>query len=131
MSSYFHIASDNILDSPLFSRRPTEKALYKDLTKSAGRIPRPQDSSHAPVIKSEPLDMGLSQFSPSPSMKVKEKSATRFSSPIVISSSESDTSTPKARPAKKDKGPRSAIKLEHMYVQCSLYLVLPPINVGG
>ena len=76
-------------------------------------------------VKSEPVDADLSQVSPSPSKK--KGPEMRFSSPILISSSESDISTPKARPAKKGKGPRSAIKSKHMYVRCSLYSVLPPL----
>lgn len=74
-------------------------------------------------VKSEPLDVDLSQVSPSPSKK--KGLEMRFSSPIVISSSESDTSTPKARRAKKDKGPRSAITPKLMYVRCSLCSIFP------
>ena len=69
--------------------------------KSIGDVSLPLDSHRAPVIKTEPVDNDEALRSPSnSSMKAKELQSTRFSSPIVISSKESDPPTPRAKPAK-------------------------------
>jgi hypothetical protein len=62
-------------------------------------------SRHAPVVKAEPVDVDEGLRSP-PNIGTK-KSEIRFSSPIVISSGESDDPTPKAKPSKGKAGPSS------------------------
>jgi len=66
-----------------------------------GNVSRPPDSRCAPVIKTEPVDDDevLSSWASSsnPGMKAKE---THLSSPIEISSEESDPPTLRAKPAK-------------------------------
>ena len=71
-----------------------------------GRVPRTTSSRRAPVIKAEPVDEGLR----SPPNISAKKSEIRFSSPIVISSSESDDPTLKAKPSKGKAGPSTSNK---------------------
>jgi len=58
--------------------------------------------SRTPVVKTEPVEADDALRSPPPSSSpmAKKKQSMRFSSPIVISSEDSDPSTPKGRSAK-------------------------------
>ena len=68
----------------------------KKLSRSTGdSIPRTPGASHVPVVKSEPVETNEGLRSPNRGAKIKPE--IRFSSPIVISSDESDVSTPKAK----------------------------------
>lgn len=71
-------------------------------------VPQTTGSRRAPVVKAEPVDMDEGLRSP-PNIGAK-KSEICFSSPIVISSSESDDPTPKAKPSKGKAGPSSSNK---------------------
>ena len=73
-----------------------ERALHLQTpSKSSAKV-----KSHTPVIKTEPVEADDALQSPPPSLMAKKKQSMRFSSPIVISSEDSDPSTPKGRSAK-------------------------------
>ena len=102
----------------LRNKSPAKTSLIK-ISKS-GQTSRLPESSQAPVVKSEPLDDDeILPYVRSPGMKKdKEKLAMRFSSPIVISSEESDALTPKAKPVK-TYNTFSPEKVKKSYVLCN------------
>ena len=86
-----------IVAHPTLSKQsPTKTSLVKISKTASGRAPRPPGSNQAPTVKSEPLneDEGLRHLH-SPGMKKSKK--VRNSSPIVVSSDESNAPTPRAR----------------------------------
>ena len=107
---------------PMFSKQsPTKSSLVKISKSTVEHIHDSPNSNQFPVIKSEPHDEDEAlHYLHSPSVKKgKERPAMRISSPIVISSDESDAPTPKPKVAKIDNS-FSPDKLKKRYVWCPL-----------
>jgi hypothetical protein len=104
---------------PMFSKQsPAKSSLVKISKSTVEHIHDSPNSSQFPVIKSEPRDEDEAlRYLHSPS--VKKGKERRISSPIVISSDESDVSTPKPKVAKIDNS-FSSDKLKKRYVRCPL-----------
>ena len=100
----------------LSTESPAKTSLVRISKSTKGCTPRTLDSSQAPVVKSEPLDEDevLQNLNSSSMKKGKQNPAIRFSSPVVISSDESEAPTPKAKLVKSDIV--SSDKLKKMYV---------------
>jgi hypothetical protein len=84
----------------LSKQSPSKTTLTRISKSTGGRIPHSPDSSQALVVKSEHLDEDEDrlQYLPTPIMKKgKGNLGTRISSPVVISSDESNAPTPKAK----------------------------------
>jgi hypothetical protein len=115
---------DRVIDTHIMlSKQSPAKTSLTKVSKS-GRVPHPShlpDPSQAPVVKSEPFDEAAVLRGPG-MKKGKDRPEMRFSSPIVISSDESNAPTPKAKHAE-GSNTFTSKKAKNSYVQFSLYLI--------